>query len=248
MMETMMTEPLTLRADRPDLDDTAEGALVALARGGDGPAVRALIKRHNQRLFRVARAVMRDDAEAEDVVQASYVRAFTHLSDFRGDAQFSTWLTRIALNEALGRVRARKPTTGLEQIDLESNSAQIIQFPALQAQADPESEMSRQEVRAFLEQAVDKLPPAFRAVFVLRDVEGLSIEETADALDLKPETVRTRLHRARRLMRTAIEEQLSGAFSALFPFDGERCVHMADRVLADLAANGAVSTDETRAS
>ena len=143
-------------------------------------------------------------------------------------------LTR-AVNEAIGRLRRRHPVTDLDQIDLESaTSAQIIQFPTLQPQTNPESEMSRQEIREFLELAVDRLPPAFRAVFVLRDVEGLSVEETASFLSITQETVRSRLHRARKLMRAAIAEQLSGAFASLFPFDGERCVHMADRVVLAL--------------
>jgi RNA polymerase sigma-70 factor (ECF subfamily) len=173
------------------------------------------------------------------VVQASYVKAFTHLESFRGDAQLSTWLTRIALNEALGRVRLQRPTTGIEQIDIESHraGAQVIAFPTIQAPLDPETEMSRMEVRHLLEQAVDELPAPFRTVFVLRDIEGLSIEETALQLALKPETVKTRLHRARRLLRTAIEAQMSGAFASLFPFDGARCVGMADRVLAQLGTS-----------
>jgi RNA polymerase sigma-70 factor (ECF subfamily) len=171
------------------------------------------------------------------VVQASYVKAFTHLASFRGESELSTWLTRIAVNEASERLRRRRPTTGIEQIDIErGQSAHIIQFPTVQPQLDPESEMSRQEIRLFLEQAVDTLPGAFRAVFVLRDVEGLSTEETAQHLAIRPETVKTRLHRARKLMRAAIEDQLSGAFASLFPFDGERCVHMAERVLLALRA------------
>jgi RNA polymerase sigma-70 factor (ECF subfamily) len=231
-----MTRTLTHKnpapATRERLDRIPDEALVLLARKGDEPAIRTIIKRHNQRLFRVARAIVHNDAEAEDVVQASYVSAFTHLGDFRDEARLSTWLTRIAANEAIGRLRRQRPTTGVEQIDLESaTSAQIIQFPRLQGQTNPESEMSRQEVREFLELAVDRLPSAFRAVFVLRDVEGLSVEETASFLSIKEETVRSRLHRARRLMRTAIEEKVSGAFASLFPFDGERCVHMADRVV-----------------
>jgi len=235
VLETAMSNKPQANRRRPaDLDSEDDAPLVELARSGDEGAIRAIIKRYNQRLFRVARAVMHDDGEAEDVVQASYVKAFTHLAGFRGDSQLSTWLTRIALNEALGRLRSRRPTTGLERVDLEANSAQIIQFPALQQATSPETEMSRQEVRQFLEQAVDKLPPAFRSVFVLRDVEELSVEETASALAIKTETVRTRLHRARKLMREAIEAQLSGAFASLFPFDGERCVHMADRVLVQL--------------
>jgi RNA polymerase sigma-70 factor (ECF subfamily) len=222
-----------------DLTAVPEADLVARARARDELAVREIVRRYNQRLFRTARAIVRDDGEAEDVVQAGYVRAFTHLDSFRGEAQLSTWLTRIVLNEALGRVRRRRPTTGLEQVELEQDlSAQIIQFPLLQNHPDPETAMSRQEIRELLEQAVDALPEAFRAVFVLRDVEGLSADETAVQLEIRPETVNTRLFRARRLLRVAIEERLSMAFSALFPFDGERCVHMADRVVDELERAG----------
>ena len=222
-----------------DLAETPEAELVSRAQARDEAAVREIVRRYNQRLFRAARSIMRNDADAEDVVQAGYVQAFTHLNGFRGEAQLSTWLTRIVLNEALGRMRKLRPTTGLEQVELEqASSAQIIQFPLLQTHTDPETAMSRQEIRELLEQAVDALPEAFRAVFVLRDVEGLSGEETAAQLGIMLETVNTRLFRARRLLRTAIEDRLSLAFSALFPFDGERCVHMADRVVADLKGAG----------
>ena len=234
-MQQASPEPSPRIAPGEQLTETGVTLLVARAKERDEPAIRELIRRHNQRLFRAARAIVRNDAEAEDVVQAAYVSAFTHLGEFRAEAGFSTWLTRIAINEAIGRLRRRRPTTGLDQIDLESaTSAQIIQFPTLQPQTNPESEMTRQEIREFLELAVDRLPPAFRAVFVLRDVEGLSVEETASFLSIKQETVRSRLHRARKLMREAIEEHLSGAFASLFPFDGERCVHMADRVVEAL--------------
>ena len=226
------TPLIAVTSHQPELARSPDAALVSLARAGDEGAIRTLVRRHNQRLFRVARAIVRNDAEAEDVVQASYVSAFTHLASFRGDAELATWLTRIAINEATARLRQRRPSAGLEQVDLEQGrSAQIIQFPFIHPQLDPETEMARQEVRHFLEQAVDALPDAFRTVFVLRDVEGLSIEETAAFLGVKPETIKTRLHRARRLMRTAIEDRLQGEFAALFPFDGERCVHMADQVL-----------------
>ena len=221
-----------------DMDGLDDMALVDLARHRNELAIRTIVRRHNQRLFRAARAILRNDGDAEDVVQASYVKAFTHLESFRGEAQLSTWLTRIALNEALGRVRRQRPTTGIEQIDIESQrgGAQVIAFPTIQTPLDPETEMSRMEVRHLLEHAVEELPTLFRAVFVLRDIEGLSIEETALQLALKPETVKTRLHRARRLLRTAIEAQMSGAFASLFPFDGARCVGMADRVLAQLGS------------
>lgn len=218
------------------LADADDEYLVELARQRDEAAVRELIRRHNQRLFRTARSVVRNDAEAEDVVQAAYVKAFTHLDGFRGEAQFSTWLTRIALNEAIARLRRRRPTTDIEALDRidARSSAEIIQFPSITPTLDPETEMARGEVREILERAVDELPQGFRSVFVLRDVHGLSIEETANQLALKPETVRTRLHRARKMLRLAIETQMAGAFSSLFPFDGARCAHMADRVLGEL--------------
>jgi RNA polymerase sigma-70 factor, ECF subfamily len=226
-----MTKAALLDIYLQALDDTA---LVRLARARDEAAVRCLVRRHNQRLFRAARSIVGNDGEAEDVVQAAYVQAFNHLDGFRAEAQFSTWLTRIAINEALGRLRRRRPVTSVDEIDLVASQGRVIPFPVQQVD-DPEVAMSRTEVRAILERAVDTLPPAFRSVFVLREVEGLSVEETAVQLDLRPETVGTRLFRARRLLRAAIEEQISGSFSTLFPFDGQRCVAMADRVAAELA-------------
>lgn len=230
---TIATMP---RPQEPDLADMPDLDLVALAREGHDAAVRILIRRHNQRLFRTARAVIRNDAEAEDVVQAAYVRAFTHLDDFRGEAQLGTWLTRIALNEALGRVRRRRETSGLEDIEMRNSlpGAQVLPFPGAQGEADPETELSRNQARHFLEAAVDELADDFRAIFVLRDIEGMSTDEAAAHLGIRPETAKTRLHRARRMMRHSIEKQLSGAFHALFPFDGARCASMADRVIAVL--------------
>jgi RNA polymerase sigma-70 factor (ECF subfamily) len=222
---------------RRDLESLGDEALVSLARARDEVAIRVIVRRHNQRLFRAARAIVRDDSEAEDIVQASYVRAFTHLDSFRGDAQLSTWLTRIALNEALGRLRKRRPVADLDEVEAaQSRGAEVIPFPGASVPADPESEMHRSQMRHLLERAVDALPDGFRAVFVLRDVEGLTIEETASQLAIKPETVKSRLHRARRLLRAAITTELSGAFNALYPFDGARCVGMADRVITELRA------------
>jgi RNA polymerase sigma-70 factor (ECF subfamily) len=214
----------------------ADEALVALARQHDDTAVRTLIRRHNQRLFRAARSIVRTDAEAEDVVQETYVRAFTHLDSFRGESRLSTWLTRIALNEALGRMRRRRPTVDIDRIDLDADGAgaEVLPFPSPSAAPDPEAGAARDQIRVVLERAVDTLPDDFRTVFVLRDVEGLSIEETAEQLGILPQTIKTRLHRARRLMRLAIQKELGGALDDLFPFDGQRCVHMADRVLARL--------------
>jgi RNA polymerase sigma-70 factor (ECF subfamily) len=213
-----------------------DAALVELARAGDEDAVRVLVGRHNRRLFRVARGVLRDDAEAEDVVQATYVRAFTRLEGFRGEAALITWLTRIALNEALGRLRRRRPGAGLEAIDRAAEGGELIVFPTLPPQPGPESEAGRAQVREVIERAVDTLPAAFRVVFVLREVEGLSTEQTAALLAIRPETVKTRLHRARRLLRREVERTLSDAFADIFPFAGARCARTADRVVERLRA------------
>lgn len=229
---------LALRHFRKELDEADDEELVRLAREGGEYAVRLLVQRHNRRLFRVARAVVRDDAEAEDVVQETYVRAFTALDRFRGGAQFSTWLTRIALNEALGRLRRRRPTQEIGEVEAAGGlrAEGVIMFPSSMTPPSGDSELARKEIRQFLEQAVDELPEPFRLVFVLRDIEELSVEETAQQLSLKPETVKTRLHRARKQMRATIEKRLSPSFCALFPFDGERCAHMADRVVERLAS------------
>jgi RNA polymerase sigma-70 factor, ECF subfamily len=214
------------------LEDLDDGALVALALQRQEAAVRLIMQRHNRRLYRVARGVLGDDAEAEDVVQEAYVRAFTHLESFRGDARLSTWLTRIALNEALGRLRQRRPTADLREIDAmdEQGEARVIFLPSGR-QDNPESSVARAEVRRLLERAVDQLPDPFRSVFVMRDIEEMSVEETASQLGLRPETVKTRLHRARRLLRQALNETLASTLVDAFPFAGTRCARMTDAVL-----------------
>jgi RNA polymerase sigma-70 factor (ECF subfamily) len=204
-----------------DLDDPA---LVAQALQGDGAAFWLIIKRHNQRLYRVARAVLKDDAEAEDAVQEAYIHAFTHLSDFRSEARLSTWLTRIALNEALARRRQRRPTVDLVAVE-------DMAAPISPHQPDPEEATALADIRRLLERAVDGLPDPFRIVFVMRDVEEISVEETALLLSLKPQTVRTRLHRARRLLREALKDRLADVFSDTFPFAGAPCDRLTQAVL-----------------
>jgi RNA polymerase sigma-70 factor (ECF subfamily) len=217
--------------------DRGEAALVAGARAGDETAIRALIKANNQLLFRVARAVLRNDGEAEDVVQETYMRAFTRLASFRGEAAFSTWLTRIALNAALSRRRRRRNTVDIDMIDIEMGrpGAELIAFPGTTLPANPEHEAGRRQMRALLEAAVDALPEPFRVVFVLREIEEMDIAETAAFLAIKPETVKTRLFRARRLIRAELEQKLSPVFAEVFPFDGARCARLADRVVVGLA-------------
>lgn len=227
---------LAVLRSRIETEADSEDKLVDLARQGGENAIRTLIQRNNRRLFRVVRSVLRNDGEAEDVVQATYVKAFTRLDTFRRESRFSTWLTRIALNEALDR--KRRGLSGLDRIDLdeldENAEATIAPVPFSLVPPPADSEVMRMEMREALEAVTDELPEGFRVVFVLRDIEGLSVEETADLLSLNANTVKTRLHRAHRLLRAAIETRFSATFADIFPFDGARCVRMADRVVAQL--------------
>jgi RNA polymerase sigma-70 factor, ECF subfamily len=218
------------------LDGLDDETLVERARKRDGAAVRLIMQRHNRRLYRVARSVLHDEAEAEDVVQEAYVRAFTHLDGFRGEARLSTWLTRIALNEALSRLQRKRITVGLKDIDAinDQGEARVIYFPSARQDSDPEAAATRAEVRRLLERAVDQLPDPFRLVFVLRDIEEMSTEETAAHLGLRPETVRTRLHRARRLLRKSLDSTLSTAVGEIFPCAGTRCTWITEAVLERL--------------
>jgi RNA polymerase sigma-70 factor, ECF subfamily len=217
-----------------DYSALTEAQIVQGAQHGDGEAFRAIMQRHNQRLFRVARGLMRDDAEAEDVLQEAYVRAFAHIEAFRGEAAIATWLTRIVINEAKGRLRSRKTTVDLEAVETAQEAgAQLINFPG-RAASDPEADVATAQVRRLLESAVDQLPELFRVVFILRDVEGLSMEETAAQLGIKPETVKTRLHRARRLLRQALHAQLETVLTGAFPFLGARCERITQAVLQRL--------------
>ncbi|MBI4366808.1 MAG: RNA polymerase sigma factor [Deltaproteobacteria bacterium] len=205
--------------------------LVGRARKRDEAAVRAITRRYNRRLFRIARGILRDDAEAEDVVQETYARAFTGLDLFRGDASFGTWITRIAMNEALGRLRRRRPTVDWETYGENRMQAQIIDFPVSAGSKDPEKTMAQAEIRVVLERVIDELPDSFRAVFVARIVEGMTVEETADLFGLKPETVKTRLHRARLLLRNALDDRLGPALTDTFPFGGHRCEAMTETIV-----------------
>lgn len=217
--------------------------LVGRARGGDPDAFRTIMQRANQRLFRIARSAMGDDAEAEDVLQDAYVRAFTGIARFRGDADVVTWLTRIVLNEARSRLRRRRAVTGLQAVETAQESGgEIINFPGVSIDAGPESDAARSQIRDLIEQAVDELPPLYRIVFIMRDVEECSIEETASTLGLKPETVKTRLFRARQKLRHALDARVSATLAGAFPFLGLRCQRMGDRVLARLACEGGVIT------
>jgi RNA polymerase sigma-70 factor (ECF subfamily) len=213
----------------------AEPDLAAFARAGDREAFRAIMQRCNQRLFRIARAVVRDDAEAEDVLQEAYTRAFAAIAGFRGEAGIATWLTRIVLNEAHGRLRSRRPTADLDEVETAQASAQVLPFPGRNGPEDPEADAARAQIRRILEHAVDDLPEPFRLVFILREVEELSVQETAAHLSIRPETVKTRLHRARRRLREALDAQLADVMVGAYPFLGARCARITEAVLRRLA-------------
>lgn len=226
-----------------DFSSSSDEELMAWARAGDGPAFGALMQRFNRRLYRVARGIVRDDLEAEDVLQEAYMKAYAALPGFRGEAGVSTWLTRIVLNEAIGRMRKRRPHENLSAIDAAAHqeNLRVIAFPGFTPGADPEAAAARAEIRRLLELAIDDLPDPFRVTFLMRDVEELSIEETAQALGIRPETVKTRLHRARQLLRTHLDAKLSLALKDTFPFDGRRCERIAASVLRRLDGGAAGS-------
>jgi RNA polymerase sigma-70 factor (ECF subfamily) len=206
----------------------SERELIARAVRHDEAAIRAIIQQYNRRLYRLARSVLKDDVEAEDAVQQGYVKAFAGLKGFRGDAGLGTWLSRIVINVALDTARRRRPMVELS--DEVEHATAANSAPAL----DPERSLAQREIRNLAEKAIDELPEAFRTVLVARLVEGMSIEETAELLGIKPETVKTRLHRAREQVKASLERQLGPALTGVFPFQGRRCERVADAVIARL--------------
>jgi len=216
--------------------DDAELVQRALAR--DDAAFRTIMERYNRRLYRIARSILRNDSEAEDVVQEAYVNAFAHLDSFRGESSLATWLSRITMNEALGRLRREHPAVGLETFETQRTEAQIIQFPQTVTSGDPERTMAQREILQLVERATDNLPEIFRIVFITRVIEGMSVEETADLLGLQPQTVKTRLHRARRLVREQLDKQIGPVLMDAFPFAGRRCERMTNAVMQRLGLPG----------
>lgn len=195
--------------------------IVARIRRGETPLFEVLMRRHNERLYRAARAILRDEAEAEDVIQEAYVNAYTHLAQFDGRAQFSTWLTKIAVYEALARARRRGRYTPLEDASLET-------LMPTTSSPDPEHRAFGRELGALIESAVDKLGDGYREVFMLRQVEGLSTAETAEVLGLSVDAVKTRFSRARTSLQRDLLDRTDAAASTAFTFGQARC----DRVVS----------------
>ncbi len=207
--------------------------LARRALGRDGEAFRLIMQTHNRRLYRIARGILRSDSEAEDIVQEAYVSAFAHLEKFRGDSSLATWLSRIVINEALGRLRKKRRASALATAIVQAPQADIIQFP-LNTSDDPERMMAQRQILQVVERATDNLPDVYRTVFIARVVEGLSQEETAELLGIRPETAKTRLHRARALVRRELDDKIGPVLLDAFPFAGRRCARLAAAVMQRL--------------
>ena len=225
-----------------------DAALASLAAQGDHDAFARIMRRYNQRLYRLAVSVMGDASEAEDVLQESYVRAFYAIATYAGAGSLGGWLARIVRNEAIDRVRARdsrrshiaiEADLGGQSGEDETNVAdEHSRAPTaridLQAITDPQALAANADLRRLLERAIQRLPEQFRTAFVLREVEGLSVEETAEYLGIPQATVKTRDHRARNLLRSYLTENIDTTIPQTFPFLGVRCDKLVERVLARL--------------
>jgi RNA polymerase sigma-70 factor, ECF subfamily len=202
--------------------------VIRRVRAGEPELFEVLMRRYNQRLYRVARSIVKDEAEAEDVMQQAYVNAYTHLDQFADRARFSTWLTRIAVNEALGRLRRRRR---VREVDVGAE-ADEMGTTLTSAEPSPEQQALTGELRRLLEEAVDALPRTSRSAFVLREVEGLSTAEAAECLGVSEDVVKTRLHRARLLLRKELFDRAGLLRQDAFAFHASRC----DRVVAAVFA------------
>jgi RNA polymerase sigma-70 factor (ECF subfamily) len=199
----------------------------------DEYAFEALMRRHNRMLYRLARSILKDEAEAEDAVQEAYLAAYRNIAGFRGGAKLSTWLARIVINEAYGRLRKQKHAAVVVAFDAHDRSEDRLEESAMadKITEPPEAAAMRGELRGLLERRIDELPAQFRTVFILRDVDEMSVEETAECLDVPPATVRTRAFRARALLRASLARDIDVATVDAFGFAGERCDRIVAKVL-----------------
>jgi RNA polymerase sigma-70 factor (ECF subfamily) len=222
------------------LDDAA---IVEALRRGDQRTAEFVVRRYNRTLWRITRSILRDDHDAEDAVQETYLRAFTRIQHFRGDASLGTWLARIAINEALRRMQQKRIAAGaFEPSDPGEDVSDRV--PGNVQSQSPERAAARQEIRKLVERAVDDLPAHFRIVFVLRVIEQVSINDTAEVLGIPAATVKTRLHRAMAQLRQVLGQEFAAVFDGAFPFGGLRCDHLTRAVLRVLVANAAHNSRE----
>ena len=216
--------------------DASDAGLASQAAAGDHPAFEAIMRRHNRALFRTARAILRDDAEAEDALQEAYLQAYRTLGSFRGDARLSTWLARVVANEALMRLRKHTRRSAIVPIQPGLAEEQINQRTHGSMETEPETSARRAEMRTLLEKRIDTLPNAYRSVFMLRAVEEYSVEETAAILRIPEATVRSRFFRARSLLREGLASEADLATTEAFAFAGERCDRVVTQVMQRLLA------------
>jgi len=220
--------------EQAKLEAWSDEQVVSRVLAGDSALYELLMRRYNQRLYRVARAILHNDAEAEEVMQDAYVRAYQHLADFEGRAKFSTWLTRIAVHEALARCRSRSRYQSLD--DSEESQGGIMQSLASGGR-DPEEMAYDGELGDVLERAILTLAEDYRLVFILREVEGMTTEETAESLSLSPENVKVRLHRARAALRKELYSRVGATTARSFRFHASRCDRVVNNVLRALGLN-----------
>ncbi len=225
---------MTARA-RIDYRSIDDAELARLCAGRDADAVRHVLASNNQRLFRAAWSILKDRAEAEEAVQAAYVSAFSSMDRFEGRSSLSTWLTRIVVNEALGRLRSeRRRRARLEAEGVPVLDTYRERLMAGSETAPPDAAVAREQLRRLLEHAIAQMPEIFRTVFVLREVEGLSVEATAEALDIPAATVKTRFLRARKRLQESLAPEVHDALTGTFPFAGADCAALTERVLRTL--------------
>lgn len=229
-MEILAPNPEPRHSQDAPLDITDEQA-VARALTGEPGAFELLMRRHNRRVYRATRAILKRDDEAEDVMQDAYVRAFEHLAEFRGDASFGTWVSRIAVYEALARVR-REQRFRAPNLPVEEATAVLPE-----SDRNPEQLVNDQQLRSVLEQAIDSLPDDFRSVFVLRAVEQMSGAETAECLGIPEETVKTRLHRAKHKLQELVVQSMDANFQHAYEFHLSRCNRVVTGVLGRLTGS-----------
>ena len=215
--------------------------------GGDDDAFTLLMRRHNQKMYRTARSILRDDAEAEDAVQAAYLLAYRAMGTFRGDARLSTWLVRIVVNEAVARSRKRSHSAKVIHLSGDAGYDEAMAEAPMDEATFPQPEQAalRAEARRLLERRIDALPDAFRTVFMLRAVEEMSVEEAATILGISQVTVRTRYFRAKSLLREALAREIDFAFEDAFAFAGERCDRIVAGVWAQLRGSGQEPPDHS---
>ncbi len=204
--------------------------VVARVLAGETALFEILMRRYNQRLYRISRVILRDDGEAEDVMQDAYVRAYEHLNQFAGRAAFSTWLTRIAIHEALARKRRRGRMEELDALPSNGDAMSILKSSA----PSPEAGTATAEARELLEQAIDHLPEAYRTVVMLREVEEMSVAETAESMGVSDAVVKTRLHRAHAMLRKELYARAKGRATDLYQFHAVRCDRVVKAVFAKI--------------